>query len=168
VGSISEYIVKLWAPETYMKRDYADMTLEEVEQKVKAMRAGRRGRPEYSAEEVAWHIWQESVEPDRGEIEAEKKRGLYKSKVKELLGSLSVDELKILCKLAGAEEYGEPSISMDEAAAAIGAENFKKLMVALREDQYHEYKQGRDGHGNGSSGGRGQSERRRWQDHKRH
>ncbi len=145
------------------------MTLEQVEQMVKDKRTGKRGRPAYSAEAVAWHIWQESVEPDRDEIEAErKKREPYKSKVSELLESLTDDELRALSTWARANEDGDIPVSVDEAAKAILEQNAKKLMMAMREDQYHEYKQRRDGHGNGSDRGRSQSERRRWQDHKCH
>ena len=154
--TIQEYIEALWAPDRYRARDYADMSLEEVRDLVKSRREGRRGRPQYSLEDVSEHIWTESVAPSPS-LDQDKDEEPV-SHVRTLMGSYSKEKLLDLCKIL---EDGSP---VEETCFT--DEDFQELRRAIRADNYESYKQRRDG--SRADYSRGKSKGRRWQDHKRH
>jgi len=151
---IDEYIMSLWAPDRFRVRDYADMSLEEVRDLVRSKRAGRRGRPRYSLDEVSEYIWHESVKPSP-EPERGKDGAPAPSAVRQLLATYSEQKLRALSGLMEDGSEIEPYVT---------EQDLRDLRMAMREDNYQKLREdeGRAYYRNSQSKGR------RWQDHKRH
>lgn len=68
MDKIDQYIAKLWEPDKYRAQDYREMDIPEIKEVIRAKRAGKRGRPPCSIEDLAFCIWIDSVLVDPQDV----------------------------------------------------------------------------------------------------